>query len=108
MKVVIYDIIHSPIAAFHNDGLAVFESLRTHCARRESFVLSFAGISRCSTQFLNASLGKVYLDFEPSLVDSLISFDFAGLPRLAEKVDEVKSNAIHSKEYDQLVDEATY
>jgi len=107
MLFVVKNIINSPIAAFHNDGSLVFEKMEIALLGGEAMLLSFEGITQCSTQFLNASVGKLYLQHSPEIVDSLLSFDYAGLPHLAFKLAEVRENAIHSKTYDAILEEAT-
>ena len=106
MKVVVSEILNSSIAAFHNEGLKVFDLLETAIKAKEEIILSFAGINRCSTQFLNASIGKIYLLYNPTEVDRLLSIDTAQLIHLSEKILDVKENAINSKEYDSLIENA--
>lgn len=108
MKVVVKNIIDSPIAAFHNDGLLVFSYLEKAFSNKEHVELSFEGIERCATQFLNACIGKLYLLNDPALVDSLVTYNYANLPNLEERIKEVRDNAINSKEYDSLVNNASH
>jgi hypothetical protein len=107
MKAIVKNIIQSSIAAFHNEGLQVFSYLESAYKNKEHIEISFEGISRCASQFLNASIGKMYMQYDPAVLDTLISYDYANLPHIAQKIEEVKDNAIHSKEYDSLVDNAT-
>lgn len=107
MKAIVKNIIQSSIAAFHNEGLQVFPYLETAYKNKEHIEVSFEGIERCATQFLNASIGKMYLQYDPTVLDALITYDYANLHHLAEKIDEVKDNAINSKEYDSLIENAT-
>ncbi|NLU96305.1 STAS-like domain-containing protein [Chitinophaga sp. Ak27] len=106
MKIVVSEILKSPIAAFHNEGLEVFSALEQAFKSHQLMEISFEGINRCSTQFLNASIGKMYLLFDPKQIDNLLKINFASLPHLAEKIEEVKENAINSKEYDSLIENA--
>lgn len=107
MNVVIRDIIKSPIAAFHGEGLQIYEVLEKALKQDQKIIISFAGIDHCATQFLNSSIGKLYLHFDTKKIDSLISFDFGKLNNLKHKIDEVKENAINSKVYDSLVAHAS-
>lgn len=107
MKAVVKDIINSPIAAFHNEGLKVFSELEKAYNNQEHIEISFAGIERCATQFLNASIGKMYMQFDPNALNTLIVYDYASVSHLAEKIEEVIENAINSKEYDSLLESAT-
>lgn len=97
MKILVSDILHSKIAAFHNEGLQIFPLLEQYYKLRDKVELSFEGVERCSTQFLNASIGKMYLLYEPDAVDSILLINPGTLPNLLSKVEEVKSNAIVSK-----------
>lgn len=106
MEIKIADIIKSDLALFHQEGLDVYEFLKSAFDNQKSFELSFAGITRCSTQFLNASVGKLYLDYDYALVDSLISYDYAGLTILKDKIAEVRDNAINSADYNSYVESA--
>jgi len=107
MKAVVKNIIQSTIAAFHNEGLQVYSFLEKAYDKKEHIEVSFEGIDRCATQFLNASIGKMYMQYDPTVLDALISYDYANLPHLASKIEEVKENAINSKEYDSLMENAT-
>jgi hypothetical protein len=107
MKAVVKNIIQSTIAAFHNEGLQVYSHLEIAYQKKEPIEVSFEGIERCATQFLNASIGKMYMQYDPHVLDTLISYNYAGLSHLAQKIEEVKENAINSKEYDSLVENAT-
>jgi hypothetical protein len=106
MKVLVADTIQSGLAIFHDEGLLVFNVLSKSLKIREKTEVSFEKIERCSTQFLNASIGNLYLNFDPAEVDSLIHFNYGKVNLLNEKIKEVRDNAIHSKEYDQSVENA--
>lgn len=97
MKILVSDILHSKIAAFHNEGLQIFPILEKSYTKQDKIELSFEGVERCSTQFLNAAIGKMYLLYEPKIVDSILYINPGTLPNLLSKVEEVKTNAIYSK-----------
>jgi|688.fasta_scaffold201800_2 hypothetical protein len=108
MKALITHIINSPLAAFHSEGLKVYPVLEKAFLKGEDLLVSFEGINRCTTQFLNASVGKLYMKYDPRKLNSLISFaDYSQIPHFSDKLEEVKSNAISSKEYDNLIESAT-
>jgi hypothetical protein len=90
MKALITHIINSPLAAFHSEGLKVYPVLEKAFLKGEDLLVSFEGINRCTTQFLNASFA-----------------DYSQIPHFSDKLEEVKSNAISSKEYDNLIESAT-
>ncbi len=106
MLIKIADIIKSDLALFHQEGLDVFNHLNSALVKGKSVKLSFKGIKRCSTQFLNASVGKLYLNNHPELVDSLITYDFASLDILKDKIADVKQNALNSSIYNSYLESA--
>lgn len=105
MRIEVKSVINSPIAAFHNDGLLVYNLLEDSFKKKEPIELSFIGIDRCATQFLNASIGKMYLEHDPSILESLIIYKDID-DNISFKLSEVKENAINSKEYDSLLNNA--
>ena len=107
MIIEIKKIINSSIAAFHSEGLAVFNHLENAYKKHQSITLSFQGVDQCATQFLNASIGKMYLQYDPTLLNALLHYDFASVNNLQSKIEEVIENAINSKEYDSLLENAT-
>lgn len=104
---VVKHIIQSSIAAFHNEGLQVFAILEEAIKNSEPVELSFEGVERCATQFLNAAIGKLYLQYEAHSIEQLVSYNYGNLPHLSEKIQEVIDNALHAKEYDSLIANAT-
>ncbi len=107
MTISVKNIINSTVAAFHSDGLMVYPHLEKAAQQNENITISFQGLEHCSTQFLNASVGKLYLQFDEHLVDSILHYDYGQLPNLQAKIAEVRENAIDSKEYDSLIEKAT-
>ena len=107
MVINIKNIIESDIAAFHNEGLQIFSLLEQCYFKKQEITLSFEGLNRCSTQFLNAAIGKMYLQYDPALIDHLLHYNFGSLQNMDAKIEEVKENAINSKEYDSLLENAT-
>jgi hypothetical protein len=107
MKIIVADIIHDEVAAFHEEGLLVFEQLKASFARGERVVLSFKGITQCSTQFLNAAIGKLYLEYGEEFVSPLLSYEYGSLEqRLPGKLDDVKWCALNTTQYNAIVEEA--
>lgn len=98
MRITVSDILESKIAAFHNEGLQIFSMLEEQFKKHQRVELSFEGIERCSTQFLNASIGRMYLLYEPEAIDDFISVNPGTLSSLMSKIEDVKENAILSKE----------
>lgn len=74
MKIDILQLIETPYALLHDDGLKVYEAAAIAIRRRHSgkIEMDFSGIKRCSTLFLNASFGKLLSDFGAEMVKSHI------------------------------------
>jgi hypothetical protein len=106
MIINIKNIIESNIAAFHNEGLQIFSILEKSYSKGQQVTVSFEGLKHCSTQFLNAAIGKMYLQYNPALLNNLLRYNFGDLQNMEAKVEEVKENAINSKEYDSLLENA--
>lgn len=106
MKIIIANILKSDLAIYHEEGLIVYGIIQDAFDKKESIELSFVGLSRCSTQFLNASVGKLYLLNDPKMIDNALSYDYGDSALMEIKVKEVRENAINSKEYDMLIENA--
>ena len=85
----------------------IYAKLQKAYSKNQSVTISFEGIQRCSTQFLNAAIGKMYMHYEPQVIEELIKYDFGTLHNMQFKIEEVKENAINSKEYDSLLENAS-
>ena len=74
MKISILNLIGTPYAILHDDGLKVYEAVvKTFDKKHPKMVeIDFSGIKRCSTLFLNASFGKLLSDFGTDSVRSYI------------------------------------
>lgn len=107
MSLSIKNIIDSNVAAFHTEGLKIFALLVQAYGKNEPVEVSFEGLLRCSTQFLNAAIGKMYLQYDAAKLDGLIHYNFGAFQNLRAKIEEVKDNAIDSKAYDSLLENAT-
>lgn len=107
MEIKVQNVLNSELAIFHNEGLQVYALIAPAIEKQTDVTVSFEGIERCSTQFLNAAIGKLYLEFEPTSVDKHLDFNYAALSSLKAKIDEVKENALNHKKHDALVAHAS-
>ncbi len=106
MNFIVRDIINSNLAIYHEEGLILYHLLLKDLEEgKDKAEISFEGIERCSTQFLNACVGKLYLLNEPKKIDGFLSFHYLS-PILKLKLDEVRENAIHNEQYDSLLTKA--
>lgn len=64
-----------------NDRIAaikLYNLLNDRIQNSEETVLSFDGISSCSTVFLNSSIGKIYIKNDQKKVESLLKIEANG------------------------------
>ena len=103
MKVIISNIIDASNAISHSDGLEVYKYLNSLKSKKEDITISFDGINRVSTAFLNACLGKMLL--EGSYSESYINRKQTD-KMILRKLDSVIDNAKNHLEYDKIVEDA--
>ena len=106
MRILVANIIDSEVAAFHEDGLKVYDAIRKAVDEGQHVELSFEGIDQCATQFLNAAIGKLYMEIGEPKVDSSVSFIHGSLRRLPSKLEDVKWCALHVDRYNDIVNNA--
>lgn len=102
MKVLINQIIDATNAISHADGLEVYNHVKALGSNK--IILSFDGINRVSTAFLNASIGKMILDksYRDEFIDKSNTKEI-----ILKKIESVKTNAKNHIMYDKIVDDAT-
>jgi hypothetical protein len=106
MKILIADILKSDLAIFHNEGIEISNLIESMLDKQQAIEVSFKGLKRVSTQFLNAAIGRSYMTRDIGLLESLLILSDIELNLLHEKIEEVKDNARHSKEYDAMIENA--
>lgn len=107
MKIKLFEILGSKSAIFHAEGLEIFKSISSSLACPEVIELSFEGIENCSTQFLNATIGKAYVNFKYEIVDEYLKIiNYDQIPFFKEKLSEVINNAKNSEEFDKIYENA--
>lgn len=102
MEIHINKIINASNAISHSDGLKLYKHLEN--VGGVDFLLSFEGINRVSTAFLNASIGKMVVEgtFRESMVDRSKTKEI-----VLKKIDSVIANAKNFHKYNEIVDDAT-
>ncbi|MEX2410026.1 MAG: STAS-like domain-containing protein [Candidatus Paceibacterota bacterium] len=88
----ISEILNKPNAILHTDGNKLYDAIIESIPGSKEITLSFEGISHCTTSFLNASLGKLWMN-KPELKD-FFTFHEAS-PSLIEKIEMVKDHALN-------------
>jgi len=109
MKINISEILDSKSALFHSEGIKVYTLASKELKKNKKVHLSFKGIENCSTQFLNASIGKLYVKYPEDIVKELLVVeDFAHIPFFDSKLNDVIDNARHYEEYNHNVTTAAF
>jgi hypothetical protein len=107
MKINIFDVIKSKSALFHPEGIIIFNLIKDALSSNENVDLSFEGIENCSTQFLNASIGNIFVKFPDSLINSNLKFsNYHQIALFESKLEDVRINSKHSEEYNRNFEEA--
>lgn len=103
MVILINKIIKATNAISQSDGLELYSFIKC-LPKGKEYVLSFEGINRVSTAFLNASIGKLIIDGEYNT--SQIDRETASSIVLT-KLDRVSENAKFYPKYNEIVKDAT-
>lgn len=107
MEINISNILSSNSAIFHDEGILVYNIIEKELKDNKKVLLSFEKLDDCSTQFLNASLGKLYINFSPKFLDTYLSLRLSEkIPLLERKIVEVKNNALNHGPYDKIIQNA--
>lgn len=103
MKVSVLDIIKSELATNLTDGSVLFDAIKSY--KPSEIIISFLGIRRVSTLFINESIGQYTMNNASDIQE--LKFEYpAGKEMFSRKVDDVIENALMGDEYDTLVDNA--
>ena len=105
MKLIIKDILENDAAVLHNQGLVIYEIINKNIIAGSSLSLSFEGIKYCTTQFLNASIGKLYLNYEVEQIEQLLHFENIS-KSINLRLIKVIKNASRAEAYDKMIHEA--
>lgn len=70
----IIDIIGSRVAISPSKANLLYDYFVDVLKTKSVSVFSFAGIEDCSSAFCNASIGKLYMNYDRHLIDGLIHF----------------------------------
>ena len=93
MNISVSDILQSKNAVFHEDGLMIFNAVATAMNTKEEIEVSFGGIRVCTTQFLNASFGKLLLTYGEEVVKQKIHpASYTDINEFSEKYNLVWEN----------------
>ena len=102
MEVTVKNIISSNLATSQQDGVALYNVISS--INPSDLILSFVGIDRISSAFLNESIGKYVQKYGIFDIHNLIIPSEKSL--FQYKIDDVVENSLLGEEYDLLVDNA--
>jgi hypothetical protein len=109
-KIIIANILNSKSAVLHDEGLLLFKMLNSSISQNKSIQLSFEGLEDCTTAFLNASIGNLYIKHNLETITTLLSFEgIENQSLLKTKIDRVIQNASDPKKreiHDDIIHEA--
>ncbi len=103
MDINVSTIINSELAINFTDGSTLFEVIKLYDPSK--IIISFVGVNRISTLFLNESIGK-YAILKNSDIENLRFKYPKGKEIFEHKVNQVIENALLGDEYDNLVNNA--
>jgi hypothetical protein len=86
-------LIGSPFCVASEDGARVYYAIYEHLHRNEPVEVSFAGVRRLTTAFLNAAIGQAYNEFSEDHIREYLhvsDLDEKGLSLLKQVVDRAK------------------
>lgn len=91
----IIEIIGSPVAISPLKASLLYTHFVQMFESKTQVVYSLKGIDDCSSAFCNASVGKLYMNYNEKIISSLISFtDFDEEGIWAEKINRAKQLGI--------------
>ncbi len=97
-EIKIISIIKSNLAVYDSEGKVIYDLLQKEINKGKQVRISFKKMKRCSVQFLNASIGKLYLLNDESAVNNLLQYDYGDLKDfLSTRIEEVMENAKSQK-----------
>ena len=103
MEIKVLAIIQSSLATNISDGVALFDAIKNH--KPSEITISFIGVDRLSSLFLNESIGQYVLQNSKSIQD--LNFIYPkGKEMFQYKVEDIIENALLGDEYDEFVDNA--
>lgn len=100
MQISVFEILSSTNAMFHHDGLKLHIAIIEALKKDEKVEVSFAHIKVLTTQFLNASFGKIMVEKGLSYFDKrIVSVDTDALSSFQTKLEWVRDNVKNNDNY---------
>lgn len=83
-KLVLSQEIESPFCVSNADGVMVHDRIAEAFKRSEAIEISFSGVTRLTTAFLNAAIGQLYDEFPEKTISSLLQYTDATSSHLSK------------------------
>jgi len=109
MKINVFDILNSPNASLHDDGILVYNTIIQEISnnKNQPIEVDFSNIKRCSTLFLNASFGKLLADLGTDTVKKCIHPEgYSQILNFSHKYNEMWDNFVNKDNYQAYRNEA--
>lgn len=105
MQISVFEKLNSPNAMFHQDGLKLHGAILEALERESKVTVSFERINLLTTQFLNASFGKLIVEKGLPFFNKKISVvDTDHLATYNTKIEWVIDNIKNNDEYRSMLD----
>ena len=105
MQISVFEILRSPNAMFHQDGLKLHSVMTEAMAHHRKVTIDFAQLNILTTQFLNASFGKMMMEKGlPYFYKHIQVINTDHLTTYATKMEWVIDNIKNTDEYRSVLD----
>ncbi|OAG75767.1 hypothetical protein Amal_02866 [Acetobacter malorum] len=84
IKIVLSKTVGSPFCVSNADGVKVYDTILTHFKKNEAVDISFSGVTRLTTAFLNAAIGQLYDNVSEEKINCLLNYTDAAPSHLAK------------------------
>lgn len=100
MTLDVFSILGSQNASLHDDGLLLFEKMKSAYSSKESVEIDFSGIKRCTTLFLNASFGKLLAEIgEEEMRKHVAPISHSHILSFDDKYNDMWDNTLNTSNY---------
>lgn len=84
IKIVLAEAVGSPFCVSNSDGVKVYDAIIDHFKKNDVVEISFNGVTRLTTAFLNAAIGQLYNEVSEEKINNLLKYTDAAPSHLAK------------------------
>lgn len=95
IKILLTKSIGSPFCVSNSDGVKINDEIIHHIKKNEIVELSFNGVTRLTTAFLNAAIGQLYDELPEEKINSLVKYSDATASHLAK----IQTTVVNAKNF---------